>query len=180
VNFESERALRRLSLTASISFVLVVAVTVGYIAWPRVAGAIGFKPAPPPPQPPAYLASELIDVPASWYNDAPKTLVLFARASCGACDKAKPFLASLVTGLRGQVKAVMAHPAGAEADDLAFARSVGIPDNQVQKVTAHLRVKATPTIVLVNQQGTILAAWEGAGSEARQAEIVATIHRLIK
>jgi thiol-disulfide isomerase/thioredoxin len=180
VNIESERALRKLSFTASISFVLMVAVTVGYIVWPRVAGAIGFKPAAPPPQPPAYLASELIDVPAYWYNDAPKTLVLFARASCGACDKARPFLASLVSGLGGRAKAVMAHPAGAEADDLAFAQSLGIPENQIRKVTANLRVKATPTIVLVNQQGTILAAWEGAGAEARQVEIRTTIDRLLK
>ena len=180
MDIDSQQALRRLSLTASIGFVLMVAVTVGYIAWPRVAGAFGLKPAPPLPKPPAYVASELIDVPAYWYNDAPKTLVLFARASCGACDKARPFLASLVTGLGGRAKAVMAHPAGAETDDLAFAQSIGIPESQVRQVTGNLRVKATPTIVLVSQQGTILAAWEGAGAEPRQAEIRTTIERFLK
>jgi aminoglycoside/choline kinase family phosphotransferase len=52
-----------------------------YIAWPRVASAIGIKPTPPPTPPPAYIAGQAIDVPAAWYSSSPRTLVLFARLS---------------------------------------------------------------------------------------------------
>ena len=71
----NDRALNRLSVVASLGLVLMVGVTTSYIAWPRVASAIGIKPTPPPPPPPAYIAGQGIDVPAAWYSSSPRTLV---------------------------------------------------------------------------------------------------------
>ena len=173
----SDRTLSRLSVAASFGLVLMVGATAGYIGWPRVAAAIGVKPAAAPP---AYAAGQRIDTPADWYNAAPKTLVLFARASCAACEKAQPFLKGLVAGLDGRAAAVLAHPAGADQEDIAYARSLGVDDPNIRVVTANLRVRATPTLVLVNQQGAILAAWEGAGAGDRQAEIARTIEAAIR
>jgi thiol-disulfide isomerase/thioredoxin len=180
VTNRSDRTLNRLSVAASFGLVLMVGATTGYVAWPRVAHAFGIKPAVPPPAPPAYVAGEQIDVPAAWYNAAPKTLVLFARESCGACQKAQPFLKALVTSLDGRASVLMAHPAGTDMEDAAFAKSLGIGDANVRAGIAGLRVHATPTLVLVNQQGAILAAWEGAGKADKQADIQATIERLTK
>ena len=74
--------------------------TTTYIAWPRVAAAIGIKPAPPPPAPPAYVAGQGIDVPAAWYAVVAAARSSYSRAhSCGACQKAQPFLKTLVAGL---------------------------------------------------------------------------------
>ena len=159
---------------------LMVGATAGHIFWPRVAAAIGIKPTPPPPAPPAYEAGQQIDVPAAWYSSTPRTLVLFARASCAACEKAHPFLKSLVADLSGRAGAVMVHPSVSEHEDRSYAQSLGIPDANVHIVTANLRVRATPTLVLVNQQGAILAAWEGAGSPERQAEIKSTIEKALR
>ena len=171
----SDRTLNRLSIAASFGLVLMIGVTTGYIAWPRVAHALGIKPAAPPPVPPAYVAGQQIDVPAAWYNAAPRTLVLFARESCGACQKAQPFLKELVASLDGRASVLMAHPAGTDMEDAAFAKGLGIPDAMVHAGIAGLRVHATPTLVLVNQQGAILAAWEGTGKADKQAEIKTTI-----
>ena len=175
----ADRHLRRAAIAASVSLVLMVGATAGHIFWPRAAAALGFKPAAATPAPPASAAGPKIDVPVEWYNGAPKTLVLFARASCGACEKAQPFLKSIVAGLEGRASAMMAHPAGTEDEDTGYARSLGIAESNVRVVTANLRVKATPTLVLVNQQGAILAAWEGAGAPDKQAEIKKTIEGLI-
>jgi thiol-disulfide isomerase/thioredoxin len=176
----NERALNRLSVVASLALVLMVGVTTSYIAWPRVASAVGIKPAAPPVPPPAYIVGQGIDVPSSWYSSSPRTLVLFARDSCGACQKAQPFLKTLVAGLGNKVSVVMAHPAGTDVEDAAFAKSLGLADTNIHVVTANLRVRVTPTLVLVNQQGEILAAWEGAGKADKQAEIVKTINDLLK
>jgi hypothetical protein len=176
----NEHALNRLSVVASLGLVLMVGVTTSYIAWPRVASAVGIKPAAPPPSPPAYIAGQGIDVPSSWYSTSPRTLVLFARDSCGACRKAQPFLKTLVAGLGNKASMVMAHPAGTDVEDAAFAKSLGLADTNIHVVTANLRVRVTPTLVLVNQQGEILAAWEGAGQADKQAEIVKTIDSLLK
>lgn len=177
VTNQSDRALSRLSLAASFGLVLMVAATAGYIGWPRVAAAIGIRPDVPPP---AYAAGQHIDVPRDWYERSSHTLVLFARASCGACDKAQPFLKSLVSSLNGRAAAVMAHPAATVAEDSAFARGLGIADGDIRVVTADLRVRATPTLVLVDQQGAILAAWEGVGSPERQAEVTRAIHEKLQ
>jgi hypothetical protein len=176
----SDRTLNRLSVALSFGLVIMVGGTAGYIGWPKVASAMGIKPAKPVPQPPAYLAGQKIDSPAEWYSAAPRTLVLFARESCGACQKAQPFLKSLVASLDGRAPVMMAHPAGTEAEDRRFAASIGITSDHIKVVTANMRVKATPTMVLVDQTGAILAAWEGAGKADRQKEISTTIGSLTK
>ena len=150
----------------------MVAATAGYIAWPRVANAIGLKPPPPPP---AYASGQKIDVPVSWYESSSKTLIIFGRASCVACEKAQPFLKGLVTRLNGRAAAVLAHPPGADADDTAFAKSLGITSDRILVSVPGLRVRATPTLVLVNKDGTVLEAWEGAGPPEKQSSILKAI-----
>ncbi len=77
----SARTIDRFSVAATLGLVLMVAATAGYIGWPRVANAIGLKPAPLPP---AYASGQKVDVPAAWYNSSPKTLIIFGRAElCG-------------------------------------------------------------------------------------------------
>ena len=173
----SDRTINRVSVAASIGLVLMVVATFGYIGWPLVAGAIGVKSAPPAP---AYAAGQAFDAPAEWYANAPKTLVIFARASCAACDKAQPFLKTLIASVEGRAAAVMAHPPGTVEEDTAFAKRLGIAETDIRPVTAGLRVRATPTIVLVDRQGMILAAFEGAGKPERQAEITKAIDAALR
>lgn len=168
----SVRSIDRFSVVASLGLVLMVAATAVYVGWPRVANALGVKPAPPPA---AYAAGQRVDVPANWYDSSSKTLIIFGRASCVACEKAQPFLKGLVTRLNGRAAAVFAHPAGADADDAAFAKSLGITNDRIVVVETGLRVRATPTILLVNQNGTVLEAWEGAGPPERQSSILKAI-----
>jgi thioredoxin-related protein len=73
----------------------------------------------------------------------------------------------------------MAHPAG-DPDDLKYAESIGVAENNVVVVRPGLRVRSTPTIVLVNKNGTVLAAWEGAGPPEKQAAIVKEIDAALR
>ena len=151
MTIRSDRTLNRLSVAASFGLVLMVGATTGYIAWPKVAHAFGMKSLSRR-RCPAYVAGQQIDVPAAWYNAAPKTLMLFARASCGACQKAQPFLKELVASLNGRASVLMAHPPGADIEDAAFAKSLGIGGRERAHRHAGLRVHATPTLVLVNSR----------------------------
>ena len=166
----SEQLVRRASIAASAGLALTLLATAGYVAWPRVAAAMGVKPAAAPP---AYAVGEQIDVPAAWYNGADTTLIVFARASCAACEKAQPFLTQMVARMQGHGAAVMAHPPGLDADDRQFARSLGIADDHIQVVSGALKVRATPTILVVNRQGRILEAWEGARPDRQAAMLKA-------
>jgi len=168
----SVRNIDRFSVAATLGLVLMVAATAGYIGWPRVANALGLKPPPPPP---AYAAGQRVDVPAAWYDSSPKTLIIFGRSSCVACEKAQPFLKGLVTRLNGRAAAVFAHPHGDDAADTTFAKSLGITNDRIVVTGSGLRVNATPTILLVNKNGTVLEAWEGAGPPEKQSSILRAI-----
>lgn len=168
----AERVVGRVSLAASVGLVVMVAATFAYIGWPRVAAALGSKPAP---RPPAYTVGETVDVPAAWYSSADTTLVLFARASCGACEKAQPFLTRIVGLMGANGNAWMAHPKGTDVEDAQFAKSLGVKADHVV-ASEGLKVRATPTVLLVNRQGKILGAWEGVGKIQSQAAILAAIN----
>ena len=166
---DADSLVRSASTAASLALATALAITLAFVAWPRVANALGIEPPAPKP---AYAAADVIDTPAAWHSRTPVTLVLFARASCGACQKAQPFLASLVADLRDRADVVVV---GGSADDAAFARSIGVDDSHVHMAPAGLRVRVTPTLVLVDRAGTILHAWEGVGPEEKQAAITQAV-----
>lgn len=157
---------------ASVAFTVTLVVSFLVVAWPRVTHALGIKPKPPVA---AYTAGAPVDVPADWYDARPHTLILFARASCGACDNAKPFLGQLVAFFDRRATLVAAGGPETRDEDAAFARSLGVQDTNVKTAPRFLRVRATPTLLLVNQRGEILAAWEGVGPPEKQTAIAAAI-----
>jgi len=173
----TERVVRGATAAASAGLVVMLAATLLYIGWPRVSSYFG---ATPTAAPAVYAAGDRVDVPAAWYAQAPHTLIVFARASCTACERAQPFLKSVVARMDGKGAAVMAHPAGAPADDQTFARSLGVADDHIFLTTPGLRVRATPTMVLVDRQGKVLGAWEGAGKPERQAAILKAVDEALR
>ncbi len=148
------------------------------IAWPRVAHALGIKPKPAPMP---YVAGgadrhagrlvRVVDLTRS---------IVFARASCGACEKAQPYLQAA-----RRVRLRAARPSSSPAaptrarQDAEFARAMGISDTGFKLVPAGLRVRATPTLVLVDRQGRILAAWEGVGPPEKQNAIAKMIDEIL-
>ena len=171
----SDRVVRRASAAVSAGLALMVVATAGYIVWPQIAAKIGVRAAPAPAP---YMAGQQVDVPAAWYADAPHTLILFARASCAACEKAQPFLKEFVGLMNGHGAAMMTHPEGPAGDDEKFANGLGISDDHVMVTPPGLRVRFTPTIVLVDRQGRIVDAWEGAGKIDTRLAIRAAIDGL--
>ena len=144
------------------------------VAWPRVTHALGIKPKPPAA---AYSAGDRVDVPADWYRSSPRTLVLFARASCGACEKAQPFLKDLATRISGKSAFVVAGGVETKEEDATFARSLGATESSIKTTPPGVRVRATPTLVLVDDRGIVLDAWEGVGPAEKQGAIVKAIER---
>ena len=171
----SDQLVRRASVAVSAGLALMVIATAGYIVWPQIAPKLGVTPATAPAP---YVAGQTVDVPATWYATAPHTLIVFARASCAACEKAQPFLKEIVGQMSGHGTVVMGHPAGAPEADKKFASGLGITHDHVIETTPGLRVRATPTLVLVDRQGRIVDAWEGAGKIDTRLAIRAAVDAL--
>jgi thioredoxin-related protein len=64
-------------------------------------------------------------------------------------------------------------------EELGYARALGLSETSVKVVPAGLRVRSTPTLVLVDRQGQVLAAWEGVGPEKKQKEIRASLFAIV-
>ena len=170
---EIDGAVRRVAVWINVIVVALVVATVALVAWPRIADAIG-SPEAAAGRTPAYSPGEAIDVPDTWYDQSSHTLVLFAESTCGACLKAQGFLRDLVATIGGRASVVMASPVGRHEAELSYALALGINDAAVFESPAGLRARVTPTLVLVDRDGTILGAWEGVPPD-QQAAIAETI-----
>jgi len=178
MNDRTDRLISRTAIFANAALVLALAVTAVVVAWPRVAKVIGVKGTATASA--AYRNGDQVDVPKDWYQSSNYTLVLFARSSCRACQAAHPFLQKLVAALKGKSAVAMASTELERDDDLRYGRSLGI-DDAVNRVTpGGLRVRATPTLVLVSRDGKILGAWEGVGPPEKQSAIEQGITKAIQ
>ena len=173
---DTDRLFGRTAAITNAGFVLILLVTAMMVAWPRVTSALGMRAKPAEL---AYRAGQTIDTPADWYQTSSYTLVVFARASCGACQQAQPFLKQLVSDLSAKGSVVLGSTGKEPNDELGYGRAIGLDEAAVKVAPAGLRVRATPTLVLVDRQGQVLAAWEGVGPSAKQAQIVKTIQSIV-
>jgi len=144
----------------------VLALTVALVLYPTMAGAVT---SPPPPPPPAYEVGSTIDTPRDWHANSPFTLVLFAQSSCGACQRAQPFLRHVVEALGESAPVVLVSPGADRSAEARFGESLGLSATAVQMAPAGLRARVTPTLVLVDRDGTILHVWEGVPPAQQQA-----------
>ena len=172
----SDRAIHRMAAAMLVTCALVLGATAVAVAWPRLTHTLGVKPVP---RELAYKTGQTIDVPAEWYQSSPYTVVLFARASCGACQNAQPFFKQLVTGLKGRAAVVLAGGEQGQDDDAQYGRALGLKDPAIRVAPDGLKVRATPTLVLINRRGEILGAWEGVGPPEQQTTIAKAIDRAI-
>jgi len=148
--------------------------TAGLLAIPAVRERLTTRPA-------SYAAQQHIDVPASLYESARATVVLFGRGSCAACQRAKPVLADLAQRLSELgVPLRLAVNGEDPTGDAAYATSLGLTDQQIVTVnTASLRLHVVPTIVLVDRQGLIRYAHEGAPTADDATALLAMVTMIL-
>lgn len=166
----------RVAIAAAIASLVLVTVTVVAVLRPDLRDALQLGPKP------AYIAHARIDVPASVYESAPFTLVVFARNTCAVCRSAAPFLARAVTeAARSGVAVRLLSGAAAQEDELVYARLLGLDDSALLPVDFKtIRVRRVPTVVLVDRTGEIHYAREGAMPAADQADFLRRLASLTR
>jgi hypothetical protein len=175
----SDRLIGRAALLLSILLVIVFATTVGRLAGRRALESLGWIS----PSTTAYAVGATIDLPEAVYRQTPFTVVLFARSDCPACQTGEPFYRSVAAfvGTHPTARMVLSSPVagagGAPAiEEMAYARRLGdgvviVPWTSDQKP----RVAVVPTLVMVNDRGVVLAAWQGApaaGDRTRMMDVI--------
>ena len=105
--------------------------------------------------------------------------MLFGQSTCGACQRAQPYLQELIAHLNGRASVVLASPGVNRDAELRYARSLGLEDRSLVEATRALKAKVTPTLLVVNQSGKVLGAWEGVGPDDKHEALTRAIDRAI-
>ena len=139
---------------------------------PGLKARLGWSVDDPPA--PSYRVGERIDLPASLYTTAPRTVLLFTSASCGACQRSKMPTAALVHDLKTlpNTAVVMVTPPSGSQERVPFARELGVPEAQVAVHAGPIRLQRMPAVVVVDSQGTVLLIREGMLTELDQKEVL--------
>jgi hypothetical protein len=143
---------------------------------PSLRATFGFSAAAAP----AYALGEQIDVPAEVYAASSATVLIFARSTCGACQRAQPEFTALISRLRSERSTdvrLMTTGAG-RSEEASYARAIGLTDRELSVADARVRVRIVPSLVVVDRHGVIKFFSEGIPTRPQQEAVVRTVTEL--
>jgi hypothetical protein len=106
-----------------------------------------------------------------------QTLLLVLRNGCHFCTDSAAFYQRLVSerGVQAKTKLVAVLP-GTVEDSRRYLDGLGVPMTEVrQEGLSTLRVSGTPTLLLVNEDGTVTKSWVGELSARKEEEVINTL-----
>ncbi len=148
----------------------VVAITVGVLLMPSVRAKLGFPSAGAK----TYAVGERVDVPPALYQSSAATLLLFARNTCSACQKAKVAFARVAARLRERsTNVLVVANVNHRADEIPYVRDLGLDESHLVEVDFNdLRLKVVPTLVLVDREGRVHYTSEGVISPTGEEDLL--------
>jgi hypothetical protein len=160
---------------------LEVAANVALIAATVVVGGVLLKKHvfPGAPARPARIQpGERIQLPGVDWSAAQHTAVVVLQAGCHFCSESAPFYARLAAAAAARrpavaLVAVMPHDP-AQGRSYLDAQKVPIP-HLVQARPGSIKVRGTPTILLVDQRGVVTRAWFGKLPPDKEREVLGAL-----
>ena len=166
-----DAVLRRVATVVTLACAALVALTVLLLFRPTLRATFGFETAAGP----AYRVGDRVDVPPDLYDSSAATVLIFARSTCGACQRATTELAAVVARLRtiASVRITLVAAANRADDELAFARAIGLNgDERTTIAVTGLRLRVVPTVLVVDRAGVIRYSSEGGLTPKQQDDIL--------
>ena len=136
----------------------------------------GARTSPPPP-PSMYQPGEKIEFPGVDFAQSSRTVVLVVRKGCRFCDESMPFYQRLgsnaAVSSRSRIVIVAPDDEATTKEELA---KYGVRvDQVVQLALSRLKVRGTPTAVVVNRSGVVERVFTGKLEEDREQQLVAAL-----
>ncbi len=148
----------KLEIATNIAVLVAAAVVVAYFGAQFLRGGSPRLPAGP------RAGSRLVGLEGYSFTANRKTLILALRTDCKYCEASIPFYKELATtlSLAACGENLLAVFPDDQASVQAFLSSEELAVPAVSNVSlTKLGVSGTPTLILVNDQGTVLEAWVG-------------------
>lgn len=167
----TEETARRLLTTVIVVSVVVLAGTAALVWSPTLREMVGVGPTV---EPPPYQSGDVVDVPASVYQSSNRTLLLFARSDCAACQRSESFHQSVIAAAAAADTAVaLMSPTVDTASEVSYAARLGVPVDHVHAIApGSIKLRTVPTLMLVDATGRIQHVWFGATDAAEEALIL--------
>ena len=131
---------------------------------------------PPTTQPTPYDEGERVDFPEAEFGSSDRTLLVVVRSSCPACTTSLPFYRKVTDTLSSnkapvRLVAVVLDPLEAGTRYLS---DNGIFPHAVIRMSAAAgnRIRLTPTILLVDREGSLIGNWVGILSREQEREVL--------
>jgi thioredoxin-related protein len=108
------------------------------------------------------------------WSKSDQTLVMFLSTTCSYCKKSEVFYRQLTSEPidHKKVRLIAVFPQPSK-DGKEYLDRTGIRVDDVrQRVANDLKVKGTPTLVLVNRDGIAMNEWEGLLTATQEAEVM--------
>ena len=167
-----DRAVAVTTLAGIVLVTAIVAATATVIAWPSLGRAIGIDAGRR-----GYRVGDTVDVPAQAYQSTRRTVVMFLRSNCAACQKAKLPLKEVAhaVGSLDDIGVVMINPRGDTHGD-SLTREIGTSRAaRFELPPAALRVSVVPTVLIVDRQGVITFSHEGPFNELEKIRLLSAL-----
>jgi len=161
--------LRRIELVANVSIIVVALVICGALVKRFL-----IKTASAPNEVPGVSAGtklNLTDV--DWAKNG-RTLLLVLSTNCKFCSAGAPFYQHLATRAESTntTKLMAVLPQELE-QSRQYLKSLNVSIDEVKQTQpASLGVRATPTLILINNSGVVIHSWVGQLSSDKEAEVL--------
>ena len=169
-----EERVRKITTAVMVASLATITVTAAVVALPFLRSRFGVSV----PVTPEYVAGQQIDVPAALYDSTKYTLIYFASATCGACQRSKASLSQMTSEVsrRAGTRVMLVTSQAFREQELGFGRELGLDDPGIVALNlATLRLKRVPTVVLVDHTGRVLASHVGVLEDGDRQSILDTL-----
>jgi hypothetical protein len=165
---------RRFTTAVIVVSVVVLVGTAALVVSPSLREFVGVGPQV---EPPAYRVGDRVDVASSLYASSPRTLLLFARSSCAACQRSEPFhQAAIAAAQQAHMAVALLTPTTDLEAEATYAARLGLTRDQVHHITpGSIRLRTVPTLMLVDSDGRIHDVWFDVADAATETAILARL-----
>ena len=129
-----------------------------------------------------YRQGDRTELPSMLGLDFDNAVLIFARSSCGGCQRAKGFLRSLVAAVQARSTSnILILSQGKDRErEAEYAHAIGLPAESLLGMPAGFRVRVVPTLLVVDRTGTVLLVREGMPEGPHeQAALLETVTELV-
>lgn len=117
-----------------------------------------------------------IKIPGVDLSSYPKTLIIALQKGCHFCTSSAPFYKSLIENVQDKnIKLVAVLPdSPEEARD--YLDKMGLTSLEIKQFSfSNLRVRGTPTLILINAKGEVTNSWVGKLNSIKEEEVIKSL-----